>query len=155
MMAGSPVRARVLVVDDLEGPREAISMMLRMKYEVWTAHDARSALRFLRRQQVELVVQDLGLPDCDGIRLLRRIKMLHRGVPVIVVSGLGTIQSAEDAMKAGAAAYLLKPFNLEEMLVLIGELVKPPPKPIRPVYISKAAPSNSPERAVHSGAKPA
>lgn len=67
---------------------------------------------------MDLVIEDIGLPDRNGIDLLRDIRSL-RDLKVIVMSGAGTLQSANDAMNLGAVAYLLKPFNVKELLELV------------------------------------
>ena len=132
-MAGYSVRVRVLVVDDLVGPREAISLMLQSRYEVRTAADPRTALRIVKTEPIDLVVQDLGLPDGGGLNLLRRIKGFRRRLPVLVVSGSGTVEEAEEAMRNGASAFLLKPINMEELLFLVEDLANACPGPTSPV----------------------
>jgi DNA-binding response OmpR family regulator len=67
---------------------------------------------------------DVGLPDYSGIELLRRVRASGQDVKVIVMSGGGSIESAEDVLRLGAVAYLLKPFNFQEVLTLIADVLK-------------------------------
>lgn len=127
MASSSPKASRILIVEDQDGPREVLATLLRPQYQVYTADTAHAALRILHQQHVDLIIEDVGLPDLNGIDLLRELlSQYDRNAKVIMVSGAGTLQSAQDAMKLGAVAYLLKPFNIEELLVLVHDtLVRP------------------------------
>lgn len=105
--------ANILIVEDQDGPREALAAILRPYYRICTA-----ALRIVQEQPIDLVIEDVGLPDRNGIDLLRDLLSL-RDMKVIVMTGAGTVQSANDALNLGAVAYLLKPFNVKELLELV------------------------------------
>ena len=100
--------------------------LLRPQYEIFTAASATAAIDILRHRRVDLIIQDLGLPDKSGIELLRDVRASYDAqAKVIVVSGAGTVQSAQDAMTLGAIAYLLKPFNADELLELVHDSLSP------------------------------
>ena len=122
-MISDPGRATILVVDDHQGPRDLLALDLRPSYEVLTAATAKRAMQDLRAHRIDLVIQDVGLPDMDGLKLLQETKALHPQLPIILISGGGTVCSVDEAMQFGAAAYLLKPFNLEEIRILIAEIL--------------------------------
>lgn len=110
--------ANILIVEDQDGPREALAAILRPYYRICTAETATAALRIVQEQPIDLVIEDIGLPDRNGIDLLRDLLSL-RDMKVIVMTGAGTVQSANDALNLGAVAYLLKPFNVKELLELV------------------------------------
>jgi DNA-binding NtrC family response regulator len=113
----------ILIVEDQQGPREALAAILRPYYRICTAETAAAALRIVQEQHVDLVIEDVGLPDRNGIDLLRDLLAL-RDMKVIVMSGAGTVQSANDALNLGAVAYLLKPFNVKELLDLVHQALQ-------------------------------
>ena len=119
-----PRRARILVVDDHQGSRELLGRHLRPTYDVLTAETGKSALQDLRNHQIDLVIQDVGLADMDGLTLLQESKTLQPQLPVIMITGRGTVASARAAMNLGAVAFLLKPFNLEELRLLVEDVCR-------------------------------
>lgn len=123
-MTTSVDKKNILIVEDQEGPRKALVMILGAFYQIYTAETASAALKILVECPMDLVIMDVGLPDFSGIELLRRVRTSGQGVTVIVVTGRGSLESAEEAMRLGAVAYLLKPFNFLEVLTLVQEGVK-------------------------------
>jgi len=123
-MAASLSDRTILIVEDQEGPRKALMMILSSFYRVYTAETASAALKIIVDCPIDLVIMDVGLPDYSGIELLRRVRASRQDVKVIVMSGGGTIESAEDVLRLGAVAYLLKPFNFQEVLTLIADVLK-------------------------------
>lgn len=116
----------ILIVEDQEGPRAALMMILRSFYRVDIAETAQDALEVIVERPVDLVIMDIGLPDFSGVELLRRVRASGRNVKVIVMSGGGSIESADDVMRMGAVAYLLKPFNFQEVLNLVQSALQTP-----------------------------
>jgi DNA-binding NtrC family response regulator len=113
-------RTRLLLVDDEPEIGWILARALgEMGFEVATAETAQAALAAFESQAPELVLLDLRLPDGDGLDVLRRIRELDEHVPVIMLTGHGTIESAVRAMKGGAFDYLIKPVHLEEVRVVI------------------------------------
>ena len=109
--------ARVLVVDDKRGSREALRKMLAKEgFDVAMAHDAETAVGAFGEAPANLVITDLRMPGMDGIELLRRVKRASPDTEVILISGVGSIESAVKAMREGAYDFLTKP--LERVAVL-------------------------------------
>lgn len=112
-------KPNILVVEDERSEREALARVLRMEdYDVITAEDAEYALRFLE-SDVDLVLSDLRMGKNSGVDLLRMWKQKHSSTPFVLVTAHGDIQSAVEAMKLGAADYVTKPVNPDELLLLI------------------------------------
>jgi len=108
----------VLIVDDEAAPRAALTQILRQDFHILTAENARAALAVLDDHGVDLVTLDLKLPDCSGSDLLNDIKRTHTEIEVIMVTAYGSLQSAMDCIRHGAAGFLLKPFNASELLAI-------------------------------------
>ena len=111
---------RILVVDDERVIREIIADLLSMEgFAVRTANDGAEALVELSRQQYDLVLSDLKMPNMGGIELLAAIQKHTPNVVTIIMTGFGTVETAIDAMKRGAYDYILKPFKVEEVVHVI------------------------------------
>jgi putative two-component system response regulator len=108
----------VLIVDDEAAPRAALTQILRQDFHIFTAENARAALAVLDNHGVDLVTLDLKLPDRSGSDLLHDIKRAHAEIEVIMVTAYGSLQSAMDCIRHGAAGFLLKPFNASELLAI-------------------------------------
>ena len=113
-LAMSEAGRKILVVDDEQGMRiELFQALIGEGYAVSVAENGRMALDLLEREPVSLVVTDIKMPEMDGLELLRRVKAVGPAVPVVIMTGFATVDSAISAMKLGAFDYLLKPFPLE------------------------------------------
>jgi DNA-binding NtrC family response regulator len=111
---------RILIVEDEAKMRRLIEMNLgQAGYAISAAADAESALTLLREEPVDLVVTDLRLPGMNGLEFLHAVKRTNAALPVIVMTAYGTVETAVEAMKAGASDYVLKPFSLEELKLLV------------------------------------
>jgi len=114
------MKRRVLVVDDEKLIRWSLEEKLTSwGYNVNTAADAESAYRALDKRLPDLVLLDIKLPDASGIDILAKIREKSQDVAVIMITAEATVESAVQAMKLGAYDYISKPFNLEEMQILI------------------------------------
>jgi two-component system, NtrC family, response regulator AtoC len=115
---------RILVVDDEVNARTALAELLRDEgYDVETAADAFKALGKLESFTPDAVVTDLKMPGMDGIELVKKVRAAEEAPAVVVMTAFGAVQSAVDAMRAGAADYLTKPINFEELLVVLGRVL--------------------------------
>lgn len=109
--------SQLLVVEDDTTLREALCDTLALAgYQVTSAADGREALSQLDRQEIALVVSDVRMQPMDGATLLRHIKERRPELPVLLMTAFGTIQDAVDAMRLGAADYLVKPFEAEALV---------------------------------------
>lgn len=108
---------RVLVVDDEKVIREILADFLSMEgFFVRTAEDGSAALVELSRDQYDLVLSDLKMPNMGGLELLQAIAKHTPNVVTVIMTGFGTVETAIDAMKQGAYDYILKPFKVEEVV---------------------------------------
>src|SRR5689334_6562333 len=107
----------VLVVDDVPDWRETCSDILGDEgYKVLTASSATEALKVLEENPVDLVVTDMTMPGMSGLELVAKIQGSEHGCGIILITGFPTIETAIQALKAGASDYLLKPFSPEQLL---------------------------------------
>jgi two-component system response regulator FixJ len=110
-------QAVVHIIDDDEGLRESLAFLLRStKLEVRSFDSAKAFLDVLPDAALGCVITDVRMPEMSGIELLRRLKELKIGVPVIVITGHGDIALAVEAMKIGAADFFEKPFD-DDLLI--------------------------------------
>ncbi len=114
---------RILVVDDESAQRELIGGFLKKQgHEVLTAASGAEALARLREARVDLVLSDYKMPGMSGLDLLRGVKAVNPEIPFILVTAYGTVETAVQAMKEGAADYLTKPLDLDELLLRMGRV---------------------------------
>jgi signal transduction histidine kinase len=106
----------VLVVDDEYGPRESIAFSLSGEFDVDTAERAKEALAKLQARAFAAVVLDIRMPEMDGIRALEELRKIDPHVSVIMLTGYGTLLTAQQAMVAGANQYLRKPPDIPELI---------------------------------------
>ena len=108
---------RILIIDDDHNLRKTLSDILRIKgYETLAAENGEKGLAVLRESRVKLVLIDLGLPDIPGLEVLARIKADFPGVEAIVLTGQATIDSAVEATNRGAFSYLVKPYEIDQLI---------------------------------------
>jgi DNA-binding NtrC family response regulator len=110
----------ILIVEDEK--KMARLLELNLSEEGYTTHtvpDAESGLSFLQKEKVDLVLTDLKLPGMDGLEFLQAAKRANAALPVVVMTAFGTVETAVEAMKAGASDYVLKPFAMEEMKLIL------------------------------------
>ena len=122
MCAPGEVTADVLIVEDDVALCDALKDTLEISgYTVLTAGDGASALELLDNRNAHVVVSDVQMRPMNGLELLTRVKSAHPEIPVILMTAYATIQQAVDAMREGAADYLVKPFEAE---VLISKVIQ-------------------------------
>ena len=115
----------MLVVDDEVNARTALTELLRDEgYEVEMAADAFKALGKVESFAPEIVVTDLKMPGMDGIELVKKLRSGDDPVAVVVMTAFGAVQTAVNAMRAGAADYLTKPLNFSELVVVIDRVLE-------------------------------
>ncbi len=113
-MSAAP--AKVLVVDDERQIRKLLRMGLSSQgYEILEAPDGKTCLELLA-QEPDLIILDLGLPDIEGLDLLRMIRARNERVPIVVLSSRGDEAGKVDALDLGADDYVTKPFGMDELL---------------------------------------
>lgn len=113
----------VLVVEDEDKLRRVIELQLKgAGFDVLQAADAEAALRLC--DQADLILTDLKLPGMDGLELLEQLRRQDLRTPVIVMTAFGTIENAVQAMKAGAADFLPKPFSLDHLMAVVNKAME-------------------------------
>jgi two-component system KDP operon response regulator KdpE len=114
---------RILVVDDEAAIRQSLRLGLSPGgYVVTEADRGMGALEAVRRQDTDLILLDLGLPDLDGLEVIKRIRYAQSRVPIIVLSTRGDVAGKVAALDLGADDYVTKPFGIEELLARIRAL---------------------------------
>lgn len=119
--ADPSTRKRVLLIDDEPRVRASLKMVLEPTYEVFQASDAQEGLELFRKEAPHLVLLDVILPGTDGLSILQTLRTEDRSTPVIMLTGTKSVKTAVDAMKLGAADYLSKPFEVEELRIVVGK----------------------------------
>jgi DNA-binding NtrC family response regulator len=110
----------ILIVEDEAKMRRLLELNLADDgFATLSAGDAETGVKLLRENSVDLVVTDLKLPGMSGLEFLQAIKRQNAVLPVVVMTAFGTVETAVEAMKAGASDYVLKPFSLSEMRMVI------------------------------------
>jgi two-component system response regulator AtoC len=112
-------REHILVIDDEPAPRQAVVMVLKDEYNVSTAGGAHEGLEYISQNPVDLVIMDIRMPEMDGIAALQEIKKRHLNVEVILLTAYANLDTARDAVLCGAFDYLIKPFDKDELLLLV------------------------------------
>lgn len=110
----------ILIVEDEAKMRRLLELNLGEDgFRTLSAGDAETGLKFLREESVDLVVTDLKLPGMGGLEFLQSVKQTNPAMPVVVMTAYGSVETAVDAMKRGASDYVLKPFSLAEMRMVV------------------------------------
>jgi len=117
-------RARILVVDDENGPRQSLRMLLKEDYDVLMAQDVPAAMTLLEQEQVNLVITDIRMPRQSGVELLQFVKECYPETQVILLTGYAHLDTAMQAVEFGAFAYLEKPFDNDTMLRRVRDAVE-------------------------------
>jgi two-component system, NtrC family, response regulator HydG len=123
--AASPLRSRVLIVDDDAEMRDALGMFFAGEgHECELAADAAAALGVVERLSVDAVICDVRMEGMNGFELLDRVKRAHPALPVVVITAMGRIHDAVDAIKRGAFQYLTKPCDLDELRTIVAGAIE-------------------------------
>src|SRR5437879_9712841 len=122
-MTVSQQTPQVLVIDDEIGPRESLRMLLKPDYNVQTADCVDAGIRLLKEKQPDTVVMDIRMPGATGIEGLRKIREIDPHLSVIMLTGFGALETAQEALRLGANDYINKPFDAGEMRAVIGRNV--------------------------------
>ncbi|HYC21856.1 MAG TPA: sigma-54 dependent transcriptional regulator [Candidatus Bathyarchaeia archaeon] len=115
-----PAGARILLVEDEANMvRTLVRILERRGLQVLTAANGSEALAVLDQEPVDLIITDLNMPVMDGMTMLRELQDRTRKPSIIVLTGYGTVKSAVEAMKLGASDYLIKPYDTDELLLVV------------------------------------
>ncbi len=121
----SQTKLKILVVDDDPNMHRLINLYLKdSKAEVVTTSSGRMALQKMTKQGFHLIISDMQMPQMDGIELVKKIRSLGSTIPVLIVSAFGYYSHASKAIRAGANVVLEKPFERDELLRVIKQLIQ-------------------------------
>ncbi|HKW65769.1 MAG TPA: sigma-54 dependent transcriptional regulator [Terriglobales bacterium] len=110
----------ILIVEDEAKMRRLLELNLgEQGFTTHAAADAEAGLKLLAQEKIDLVVTDFRLPGMNGLEFLQAIKRMNASLPVVMMTAYGSVESAVEAMKMGASDYVLKPFSLEEMTLVV------------------------------------
>ena len=118
-------RPKILCIDDEASPRESLRYILKDRYQVAIAATGKAGLEILQTQgPFDLVLLDMKLPDCTGLELLARIRQELPAVSVVMVTAIAEPKPAVQAIKLGAADYLTKPFDVDEIRLVVERVLR-------------------------------
>lgn len=118
-------KQRILLVEDEEHLLEAIKLNLELEgYRVSTATDGKKALKIFKEERFNLVILDVMIPEINGFQVAETIRLENRDVPIMFLTAKNTSEDRVMGLKKGADDYLVKPFNLEELILRVGILVR-------------------------------
>jgi DNA-binding NtrC family response regulator len=114
------MKPTILIVDDDEAMRETLSDVLRKRgYEIFSESSGNGALSIIKKNVIDLILLDMRLPDVDGLEVLKKIKEFDTDILVIMMTAYSDVKTAVSSIKSGAYHYINKPFELEELKLLI------------------------------------
>lgn len=135
---------KILVVDDEQIVLDSIAKHLRKEpYEVIGVLTAQEGLDLIRSDDIDIVLTDLMMPEIDGLELMKMVKDDHPSMPVVMITGYATINTALQATQLGAFDYIAKPFSKKELLAVVHRAVD--------VVRAKGSGSEPGEKSEHSG----
>jgi two-component system alkaline phosphatase synthesis response regulator PhoP len=116
---------RILLVEDEDNIRDVVKLNLELEnYEVITAADGRKAIKHFTEQHFDLIILDVMLPEINGFQVCEQIRLSDTTVPIIFLTAKDTAMDRINGLKRGGDDYLTKPFNLEELLLRVQNLLK-------------------------------
>ena len=113
------LNANVLIVDDEKNIREGLKRALANSYNIFLAEDGNEALKTLKENNIDIVITDLKMPNIDGNSLMKIIVKDDPSIPVIILTGHGTIENAVSSIHEGAYDFITKPFDLEHLNLIL------------------------------------
>ncbi len=119
------MKANILVVDDERSIRDSLEMVLKEEgYNVKTATDGKQALKLLEENNFDIMITDLKMPELDGIQLTKHCLQTYPQTSVIIITAYGSLETAIEALRVGAYDYILKPFDFDDVLIKVQNLIK-------------------------------
>jgi two-component system, OmpR family, alkaline phosphatase synthesis response regulator PhoP len=116
---------RILLVEDEESIRDVVKLNLELEgYETITTDNGKEAIRYSQEQHFDLLILDVMLPEMNGFEICEQVRLTNHDTPIIFLTAKDTPQDRVAGLKKGADDYLTKPFNLEELLLRVQNLLK-------------------------------
>ena len=118
-------KQRILLAEDEEHLLEAIKLNLELEgYQVVAVNDGKKALRSFKEERFNLIILDVMMPEMDGFQVCEKIRLENNEIPILFLTAKNTTEDRVQGLKKGADDYLSKPFNLEELILRVGILVR-------------------------------
>jgi len=120
----STQKPSILLVEDEENLHEALKMNLELEgYEVTSAWDGAAAMQAVHNEYFDLIILDVMIPQIDGFGVTQNIRLTNNDVPILILSAKNTSADRVQGLKRGADDYMIKPFNLEELMLRVQKLI--------------------------------
>jgi len=116
--------ASILIVDDEQGVRESLRMILKSSYKIYLAQGGEEALTCIQKNKIDLILLDLRMPGLSGLDTLREIRKISADIDVIIVTAYGTIANVQQAITCGVSDFITKPFDVFEVLHVVNRTIK-------------------------------
>jgi two-component system response regulator PilR (NtrC family) len=111
---------KLLIIDDERSILDLLSVVFSKEgYQVETSLSASKALELIKKQDFDLIISDIKLPEMSGMEILRKVKKEKPEIPFVMITAYGSIKQAVEALKAGAIDYVVKPFDVEELKIVV------------------------------------
>lgn len=123
-MIAKAVNDKILIIDDELGPRESLRILLKLEYDIFCADSVDRGLELLRKESPDLIVMDIRMPGKTGIDGLKEIRAIDPLVSVVMLTGFGALETAQQALRLGANDYLNKPFDMIEMRRVVQQYIR-------------------------------
>ena len=123
-MIKEQAKASILLVEDEENLHDALKLNLELEgYEITSAYNGNEALKAIKDEYFDLIIMDVMLPEMDGVSVTETIRIQNNEVPILILSAKNSSADRVLGLKKGADDYMVKPFNLEELLLRVDKLI--------------------------------
>ena len=119
-------KASILICDDETGVRESLKLILERDYTLNYVHHGKEAVDYLKKNEPDLVIMDIKMPQMNGLDALKQIRRVRRRVPILMITGYESSDVAAQAIRLGANDYLTKPFEREKVWTKVEALLSLP-----------------------------
>jgi len=118
------MKFKIMICDDELGIRESLKLILEKDYEIAEATNGKECLENLKTNPTDLILMDIKMPKDSGLEILKQIKLINPAIKVIMVTGYKSVETATEAIKAGASDYIVKPFASKDILETVKKILK-------------------------------
>ena len=118
------MKKSILICDDEEGIRESLKLILEKDYDISFATNGNEAVELVKMNSFDAAIMDIKMPKIDGIETIRKLRAIQPDLKILVTSGYKSVETAQEAVSAGASNYIVKPFERAEVLSAIRKLTE-------------------------------